>query len=69
MDTKLQSQIQYSVSPWKSGKFMPMTLRPYSANTFALSKAWFKCNSVNTRLSDINTINIQVKSLRYKDCF
>ena len=48
---------------------MPITIRPYSANTFALSKVWFKCNSINLRLCDITTINSQVKSWLYQDCF
>jgi hypothetical protein len=65
---QLQTRIKNTVGPWKTGKFMPITLRPYSANTFALSKVWFKCNSINLRLSDINTINSQVKSWMYQDC-
>ena len=48
---------------------MPLTLRPYSANTYALSKVWFKCSSVNLRVQDINVINTQVKSWLYQDCF
>ena len=48
---------------------MPMTMRPYSANTYALSKVWFKCSSVNLRVQDINSINSHVKSWLYQDCF
>ena len=66
---QLQSRVKNTVGPWKSGKFMPITIRPYSANTFALSKVWFKCNSINLRLCDITTINSQVKSWLYQDCF
>ena len=47
---------------------MPLTLRPFSANTYALSKVWFKCSSVNLRNQDIDTINSQVKSWLYQDC-
>ena len=47
---------------------MPITLRPYSANAYALAKVWFKCSSVNLRLQDINFINSQVKSWLYQDC-
>ena len=39
---QLQSRIKNTVGPWKAGRFMPLTLRPYSANTYALSKVWFK---------------------------
>ena len=48
---------------------MPLTLRPFSANTYALSKVWFKCSSINLRVQDINTINSQVKGWLYQDCF
>ena len=44
-------------------------MRPYSANTYAVSKVWFKCSSINVRVQDINTINSQVKSWLYQDCF
>ena len=48
---------------------MPITMRPYSANTYALSKVWFKSGSINLRVSDINTINSSVKSWLYQDLF
>ena len=66
---QLQSRVKNTVGPWKAGKFMPITTRPYSANTFALSKVWFKCSSINLRLCDITKINSQVKSWLYQDCF
>ena len=66
---QLQTKIKNTVGPWKAGKFMPITMRPYSANTYALSKVWFKCSSINLRVCDINTINSQVKSWLYQDCF
>ena len=66
---QLQTRIKNTVGPWKTGKFMPITLRPYSANTYALSQVWFKCNSINLRLCDINTISSQVKAWLYQDCY
>jgi hypothetical protein len=42
---------------------MPLTLRPYTANTYAISKVWFKCSSIH-----ISTINSKVKSWLYQDC-
>ena len=44
---------------------MPLTIRPFSANSYALSKVWFKCSAIQ----DINTINSQVKGWLYQDCF
>ena len=34
-----------------------------------MSKVWFKCNTVNLRVQDINCINSQVKSWLYQDCY
>ena len=48
---------------------MPLTLRPYSANTYVMSKVWFKCSSMNLRVQDITSINSSVKSWLYQDCF
>ena len=65
---QLQERVKNTVGPWKAGRFMPLTLRPYSANTYALSKVWFKCSSVNLRNQDIDSITSQVKSWLYQDC-
>jgi hypothetical protein len=65
---QLQQRVKNTVGPWKAGRFMPLTLRPYSANTYALSKVWFKCSSVNLRNQDIDSITSQVKSWLYQDC-
>ena len=65
---QLQTRVKNTVGPWKAGRFMPITLRPYSANNYALSKVWFKCSSVNLRTQDITNINSQVKSWLYQDC-
>ena len=66
---QLQTRVKNTIGVWKAGKFMPLTLRPYSANTYALSKVWFKCSSINLRTQDIDTITSQVKSWLYQDCF
>ena len=65
---QLQQKVKNTVGPWKAGRFMPITLRSYSANTYALSKVWFKCSTVNLRAQDITAINSQVKSWLYQDC-
>ena len=65
----LQSRVKNTVGPWKAGRFMPLTLRPFSANNYALSKVWFKCSSINLRTQDIDNISSQVKSWLYQDCF
>ena len=65
---QLQTRVKNTIGPWKAGKFMPLTIRPYSANTYALSKVWFKCSTMNLRAQDISFINSQVKSWMYQDC-
>ena len=63
----LQSRIKNTVGPWQAGKFMPLSQRPWSINSYALSKVWYKCNSVELRVSDITSITSKVKSWLYAD--
>ena len=65
---QIQTEIRNTLSPWRAGKFMPLTQRPFSANIFALSKVWFKCNSLNIRSQDVDAVNSIVKSWVYQDC-
>ena len=53
---------------WKGGKFMPLTQRPWSINTYALPKIWFRCHSLELRAGDISKINSCIKSWLYTDC-
>ena len=48
---------------------MPLTTRPFSANTYALSKVWYRCSTINLRQSDINSITYSVKRWLYADMF
>ena len=63
----LQTRIRNRVGPWKAGRFMPLTQRAFSANSYALSKVWFKCNVVNLRVQDHSAITSQIKSWMYQD--
>ena len=63
----LQQKIENLTRSWRSGKFMPLSLRPYSANTFALSKVWFRCATVNFRETDFASINSSLKKWIYAD--
>jgi hypothetical protein len=65
----LQSRVKNIVGPWRSGRFMPLTQRPWSINSYALSKVWYECNSVHLRLADISSITSKVKSWLYADQF
>ena len=64
---KLQETIKNTVGPWKGGKFMPLTQRPFSANTYCMSKIWFRSTSINLRESDIKTLNSNIKSWIFAD--
>ena len=63
----LQLRVQNTVGPWRTGKFMPLTQRPWSLNSYALPKVWYKCNCIDLRVSDINSITSKVKSWLYAD--
>ena len=52
---------------WKGGKFMPLTQRPWSINTYALPKIWFRCHSLELRSGDVTKLNSLIKSWLYAD--
>ena len=63
----VQQRVSDTVNPWKGGKFMPLTMRPWSINCYVLSKVWFRCGSVDLRVSDLSAISSSVKSWLYAD--
>ena len=63
----LQVKLSKLLGSWRTGKFMPLVLRPMSANIFALSKAWFRCASVNLRETDFSAVNSSIKKWLYAD--
>ena len=52
---------------WRSGKFLPLTSRPWSLNSYCLSKLWYKASCIDFRVGDSNTITSSVKSWLYQD--
>ena len=65
----IQQRVSNTINSWKAGKFMPLTMRPWSINSFVLAKVWFRCGSVDLRVGDINAINSSIKSWLYADLF
>ena len=63
----LQEKIKNLVGSWRSGKFMPLTMRPHSLNCYAYSKLWHRCCALDLRVSDITAFNKQSKSWLYAD--
>ena len=63
----IQKRVSNIINAWRAGKFMPLIIRPWSVNCYVLSKVWFKCGSVDLRVSDLTAINKSVKSWLYAD--
>ena len=63
----VQQRVTNTINPWRGGKFMALTMRPWSVNNYVLSKVWFRCGSVDIREGDISAINSAVKSWMYAD--
>ena len=64
---ELQEKVKNVIGPWKGGKFMPLSLRSHSLNTYCLSKLWFKCSSINLRVCDHEKITSNIKSWLFQD--
>ena len=64
---ELLDKVKNTTGSWKTGKFMPLTSRPHSVNTFCLSKVLFRCSSINLRVCDLTKIGSSVKSWLYSD--
>ena len=64
---ELVDKVKNTTGAWKAGKFMPLTSRPHSVNTFCLSKVFFRCSSINLRVCDLSRISSHVKSWMYAD--
>ena len=46
---------------------MSLTQRPWSVNSFAISKIWFKCNCLDIRALDANSVTSKVKAWLFAD--
>ena len=46
---------------------MPLTLRPWSINTYCLSKLWYRTACLDLRVGDSTAIASSVKSWLYQD--
>ena len=63
----LVERLRSTINSWKSGKFMSLVSRPFSVNSFALSKVWFRTHIVDLRAQDINSISSVCKGYIYQD--
>ena len=63
----IQTRVNTIINSWKSGKFMDLTSRPWSLNTYSLTKVWFKCHTVDLRVADTTSVTSKVKSWLFQD--
>ena len=63
----LQLKIDNIIRQWKSGKFMNLTCRSWSLNTYCLPKIWFRTHSLDLRVQDVTKITSRIKSWLYGD--
>ena len=66
---ELVLRVKNKVGPWQAGKFMPLSQRPWSLNNYALSKVYYRCNSVDLRVKDISAITGKIKAWLFMDQF
>ena len=63
----IQTRVGNITNAWRSGKFMDISCRPWSLNTYALTKVWFKCHTVDLRVCDISSVTSKVRSWLFQD--
>ena len=63
----LQTKVDNVIRQWKSGKFMNLTMRSWSLNTYCLSKIWFRTHCVDLRVQDVKNITSSIKRWLYGD--
>ena len=63
----MQKTVKDQMNSWKSGKFLPLTSRPWSLNCYCLSKLWYKSSCLDMRVGDSNTITSSMKGWLYQD--
>ena len=57
----LTSKVKTKIASYKAGRHIPLVCRPYTVNTYILSKLAYKASIFNLRVSDVNTIQSSIK--------
>ena len=59
--------VKNKIDLWKTGKFVPLTSRPWSLNTYILSKIWYRTSSIDSKEGDCKRILSLCKSWLYQN--
>ena len=62
-----KKKVRDLIGSWKSGKFLPLTSRPWSLNTYCLPKLWYKASCIDLRVGDSEAITSSIKGWLYQD--
>ena len=54
---------------WKIGKWMPLSDRAFSINTYILSKLWYRAGAIDIKKGDITNIYSAIKTWMYADTY
>ena len=63
----LKKKVKDRVGSWKAGKFMALTSRPWSINSYCLPKLWYRTGCLDLRVGDSAAITSSVKSWLFQD--
>ena len=65
----MKDRVSSTINACKSGKFIEFELisRPGPLNSFALSKLWHRCHTLDLKVMDITMISNKVKSWMFQD--
>ena len=63
----LKKKVKDQIGSWKAGKFLPLTSRPWSINSYCLSKLWYRTACLDLIISDSTAITSSIKGWLYQD--
>ena len=56
------------IGGWRGGRYMSLSQRPLSINSYALPIIWYKCHSIELREGDFAKLTSTAKSWLFADC-
>ena len=63
----LKKRVKDQIGFWKTGKFLPLTSRPWSINTYCLPKLWYRTRCIDMRVGDSSAITSSIKGWMFQD--